>query len=115
MPWLTSDEEPRAMPTPDKSPYSAPFPSPEPTLTPAASSDVEIANQEPALSEEEPPLDAIKPAPQSQEPAATKLLKNSWLRVQLKPDIKSPTDSSKPTGLIHRIKEAIAGSAGAGR
>ena len=40
MPWLTSDEEPRAMPTPDPSPTPAPrqaaVPSPQPTLTPEA-------------------------------------------------------------------------------
>ena len=110
MPWLTSDEEPRAMPTPDKSPYSAPFPRPEPTLTPAASSDVEIANQEPALSEEEPPLDTIEPKPQ--EPVATKLLENSWLRRRLQPAIKSPTDSTETMGLINRIKAVFALSAG---
>ena len=110
MPWLTSDEEPRAMPTPYTSPYSAPFPSPEPKLTPAASSDVEMANQEPALSEEEPPLDTIEPEPQ--EPAATKVLENSWLSRQLQPAIKSPTDSSETMGLINRIKGALARSAG---
>ena len=112
MPWLTSDEEPRAMPTPDISTYSAPFPSPEPTLTPAASSDVEIANQEPALSEEEPTLEAIKPAPQPQEPAATKRLEHSWLRVQLQPETKSPTDSTETMGMINRIKAVFARSAG---
>ena len=30
MPWLSSDEEPRSMPTPDPSPTPAPAPSPEP-------------------------------------------------------------------------------------
>ena len=42
MPWLTSDQEPRAMPTPDPSPTQAPrqaaVPSPQPTLTPEANS-----------------------------------------------------------------------------
>jgi len=39
-------------------------------------------------------------------------LENSWLRVQLQPEIKNPTDSNEPMGLINRIKEAIARSAG---
>ena len=85
MPWLSSDAEPWAIPTPDPSPPLTPLPapvqSPEPTLTPEANSDVAMANQEPTRSEEEPPLDAVQPAPQ--EPAATKLLEQSWLRVQL--------------------------------
>ena len=82
MPWLSSDEEHRAVPTADPSP--TPVPSPEPTVTPEASSDVEVevemANQEPARSEEEPPV-AVEPTPQ--EPATKDLLENSWLRVQL--------------------------------
>ena len=110
MPWLSSADEPRAMPTPNTTPTSAPFPSPEPTLTPGANSDVEMANQEPEPTIEEPPLDAVEPTPQ--EPAATDLLEKSWLRVQLQPAIKSPTDSNEPMGLINRIKEAIARSAG---
>ena len=112
MPWLSSDEKPRAMPTPDPSPTPAPVPSPEPTVNPVANSDVEveIANQEPARCEEEPPLDTIEPAPQ--EPAATKLLEHSWLRVQLQPETKSPTDSVEPMGLINRIKGVFARSAG---
>ena len=110
MPWLSSADEPRAMPTPDTTPTSAPFPSPEPTLTPGANSDVEMANQGPEPTIEEPPLDAVEPTPQ--EPATTDLLEKSWLRVQLQPAIKSPTDSNEPMGLINRIKEAIARSAG---
>jgi hypothetical protein len=150
MPWLSSDEEPRAMPTADPTPAPVPSPettvtpaadsdiqltdlelnptteessednvetitpSPKPTLTPETSSDVEIevemVNQEPARSEEEPPLDAVQLA--SQEPAATKLLEHSWLRVQLELDIKSPTDSVEPMGLIDRIKRVFARSAG---
>ena len=146
MPWLSSDEEPRAMPTPDPSPTAVPnpektvtpeadsgiqltdleinstteessegnvetiTPSPKPTLTPEASSEVEMANQEQAFSEEEPLLDTIEPAPQ--EPAATTLLENSWLRVQLQPEIKGPTDSGEPMGLINRIKGVFARSAG---
>ena len=150
MPWLSSDEEPRAMPTADLSPTATPVPSPEPRVTPAADSDiqltdleinptkeessednaktitpspspeptvmpeasseVEMANQEPASSEEEPPLVAVDPTPQ--EPAAKDLLENSWLRVQLQPDITSPTDSVEPMGLIDRIKGFFARSAG---
>ena len=72
MPWLSSADEPRAMPTPNTTPTSAPFPSPEPTLTPGANSDVEMANQGPEPTIEEPPLDAVEPTPQ--EPAATDLL-----------------------------------------
>ena len=103
------------MPTPDPSPTATPVPdpvpSPDPTLTPKTNSDVEVemANQEQALSEEEPPLETIEPAPQ--EPAATKLLENSWLRVQLQPDIKSRTDSLTPMGLINRITGVFARSA----
>ena len=106
------------MPTPDPSPTATPVPdpvpSPEPTVSLEANSDVEVevemANQEKALSEEEPTLDAIEPAPQ--EAAATTLLETSWLRVQLQPDIKSPTDSMVPMGLIIRIEGVFARSAG---
>ena len=88
-------------------------PSPEPTVTPEASSDVEVevemANQEPARGEEEPPV-AFDPRPQ--EPAAKDLLENSWLRVQLQPETKSPTDSVEPMGLMNRIKGVFARSAG---
>ena len=98
MPWLSSDKESRAMPTPDPSPTPAPVPSPEPTITPAANSEMEIATQEPAFLEEEP--------------LATKLLENSWLRVQLQPDIKNPTNSVEPMGLINKIKGFFARSAG---
>ena len=152
MPWLSSDEEPRPMPTADPSRTPSPMrnpettvtpaansdikvadleinpttkessednaetitpsPSPDPTLTPEANSDteVEMANQEQERSEEKPPLDTVEPA--NQEPAATKLLEHSWLRVQLQPDIKNPTDSREPMGLINRIKGVFVRSAG---
>ena len=114
MPWLSSDEEPRAMPTPDPSPTATPVPdpvpSPEPTVNPEANAHVE--KQEPEPTAEEPPLDTIEPAPQPQEPAGTKLLEHSWLRVQLQPETKSPTDSVEPMGLIERIKGVFARSAG---
>ena len=113
MPWLSSDAEPRVMPTADPSPPLTPIPapvqSPEPTVSPEANPDVEMANQEPARSEEEPPV-AVDPTPQ--EPAAKDLLENSWLRVQLQPDIKNPTDSGEPMGLINRIKRVFVRSAG---
>ena len=103
------------MPIADPSP--TPVPSPEPTVTPEASSDVEVevevemvmVNQEPTRSEEEPPV-AVDPTPQ--EPAAKDLLENSWLRVQLQSDIKNPTDSGEPMGLINRIKGVFVRSAG---
>ena len=114
MPWLSSDAEPRAIPTPEPSPtpapLQAPVTSPKPTLTPAANSDVN--KQEPEPTTEEAPLDTIEPAPQPQKPAATKLLEHSWLRVQLQPETKSPTDSVEPMGLINRIKGVFARSAG---
>ena len=94
MPWLTSDEEPRAMPTPE------------------ANSQAEVQKQEPEPTAEEPPLDTIEPAPQPQEPSGTKLLEHSWLRVRLQPDIKNPTDSREPMGLINRIKGVFVRSAG---
>ena len=49
---------------------------------------------------------------QAQEPAGTKLLENSWLRVQLQLDIKNPTDCGEPMGLINRIKGVFVRSAG---
>ena len=111
-PWLSNADVPRAMPTPYTSPTSAPIPSPKPTLTPEVHSDVEMANQEPepTIEIEAPSLDAVEPTPQ--EPAAKDLLENSWLRRQLQPAIKSPTDSSEPMGLINRIKGVIGRSAG---
>ena len=52
----------------------------------------------------------VEPTPQ--EPAAKDLREKSWLRVQLQPEIKSPTDSDEPIGLINKIKGAFARSAG---
>ena len=98
------------MPTPDPSATATPVPSPETTVMPEASSEVEMANQEPARSEEEPPVVAVDPTPQ--EPAAKDLLEGSWLRVQLQPNIKNPTDSGEPMGLINRIKRVFVRSAG---
>ena len=116
MPWLSSDADLEINPTTEESSednVEIITPSPKPTLTPETSTDVEIevemANQEPARSEEEPPLVAVDPAPQ--EPAAKDLLENSWLRVQLQPETKSPTDSVESMGLIDRIKGVFARSA----
>ena len=118
MPWLSSDANLEINPTTEESSEDnvetiTLSPSPEPTVTPEASSDVEVememANQEPTRSEEELPV-AVDPTPQ--EPAAKDLLENSWLRVQLQPDIKNPTDSGEPMGLINRIKGVFVRSAG---
>ena len=113
MPWLSSADEPLAIPAP------SPHQTPQPTITPEADAAVEISISDPETKSkqqpEQPPTEqphrnAIEPTPQ--EPAATDLLEKSWLRVQLQPEIKSPTDSNEPMGLINRIKEAIARSAG---
>ena len=101
MPWLTSDEEARAMPTPDLSRTPDPVPSPEPTITPEANPQAEVEKQYPEPTAKEPP----------REPAGTWLLEHSWLRVQLRPETKSPTDSMEPMGVINRIKRVFARSA----
>ena len=108
MPWLSSGDEPPATQAP--APTPTPIPSPKPTLTPEAHSDVKMTNQEPEPTIEAPSLDAVEPAPQ--EPAAKDLLEKSWLRRQIQPAIKSPTDSAEPRGLMNRIKEAFARSTG---
>ena len=102
MPWLAREADPSPTPTP--------LPSPEPTLTPEANSQGEVERQEPEPTTEGPHPNTIEPV--HQEPAATKLLENSWLRVQLQPNIKSPTDSIEPMGLINWIKGIFARSAG---
>jgi hypothetical protein len=96
MPWLPSEEEPHPTPT------AAPAPTPEPTVT----LEPEITTEH----TEQPPSDVVEPTPQ--EPAAKDLLEKSWLRRQLQPAIKSPTDSTEPMGLMNRIKGAFARSAG---
>ena len=111
MPWLASDEEPQAIPAP--------------TITPEADAAVERSTPEPETKSEQPateqptpeqpttkqpPRDAVEPTPP--EPAAKELLEQSWLRVQLQPEIKNHTDSNEPMGLINRIKGAFARSAG---
>ena len=114
MPWLAREAEPPTMPTTDPSPtptpMPAPVPSPKPTLTPEANSQAEMKKQEQEPTTEEPHSNTIEPT--AQEPAATKLLEHSWLRVQLQPDIKSPIDSMEPMGLINGIKGVFSRSAG---
>ena len=110
MPWLSSDEESKTSPT--QGPDLVPIP--EPTVTTEANAGVEISRPEPEKKSEQPlpeqpPRNSIVPIPQ--EPAAKDLLETSWLRVQLQPEIKSPTDSNEPMGLINRIKEAFGRSA----
>ena len=132
MPWLTSDEEPRPTPTPTPAPAPAPTPEPAVSLEPEITTEptdqppsdkieveVEPTTPEPTVTLEpeittepadQPPSDEIEPT--TQEPAAKDLLEKSWLRRQLQPAIKSPTDSTEPMGLMNRIKGAFARSAG---
>ncbi|MCB4411482.1 hypothetical protein [Synechococcus sp. MU1611] len=106
LPWLPSDEEPRPTPTA----AGTPSPDPAPTSAPAVALEPEITT-EPT---EQRPSDGIEVEvePTPQEPAAKDLLEQSWLRRQLQPAIKSPTDSTEPMGLMNRIKGAFARSAG---
>ena len=104
MPWLSGNEKPQATPAPAPSPEPKPAINPEPESKPRGplSDVIEPSDR-----------DATKPAPAPPpEPAAKDLLENSWLRVQLQPEIKSPTDSVEPMGLINRIKAAFGRSAG---
>ena len=52
----------------------------------------------------------VEPTPQDS--AAQDLLEHSWLRRELQPESKRPTDSPEPMGLLNRIKGAFARSAG---
>lgn len=126
MPWLPNDEAPR--PTPAPTPEPAVILEPEITTEPIEqlpSNEVEptreelTATLEPDITTELPEQpasdvveDKIDVEPTPQEPAAKDLLEKSWLRVQLQPEIKSPTNSNEPMGLINKIKEAFARSAG---
>jgi hypothetical protein len=130
MPWLPSDEKPRPTPTVAGTPSPDPAPTPEPSVTLEPEITTEPTEQppsdeivptppEPSVTlepeittepTEQPPSDVVKPTPQ--EPAAKDLLEKSWLRRQLQPAIKSPTDSTEPMGLMNRIKGAFARSAG---
>ena len=122
MPWLPSDEEPRTTAAPAPTPEPAVTLEPEITTEPTEqppSDVVEPTTPEPTVTLEpeittepadQPPSDEIEPT--TQEPAAKDLLEKSWLRRQLQPAIKSPTDSTEPMGLMNRIKGAFARSAG---
>ena len=119
------------MPTANPTPTQDPVPGPETTVTPATNSGIKVADLEINPTTEESSEDndeTITPSPRpgptlppeassevemaNQEPAATKLLEHSWLRVQLQPETKSPTDSVEPMGLINRIKGVFVRSAG---
>ena len=116
MPWLSSDEEPRAMPTPD------PSPTPDSCRRLLSQAQSQRSPQKPIHSrgrDGEPGTStqrrrATPRRRRARTPGACgqKLLEHSWLRVQLQPDIKSPTDSVEPMGLINRIKGVFARSAG---
>ena len=106
MPWLASagdaskprrNEEKENLPTPAPSaaltPAPVPVPSPEP-------------EPEPQSTTEQPPSEQREPTPQT--PSGQDLLKQSWIRRQLEPEIENPTDSTEPMGLISRIKRAFA-------
>ena len=122
MPWLASPEEPR--PTPTTTPTPNPARTPEPTVTPKAveamarpTAQPESRSEQPP--KEQPPRNAEEPTPPNNTPEPTApetapedLLKTSWLRVQLKPKPASPTDATKPMGLINRIKQSFARFAG---
>ncbi len=108
MPWLHSDEEPRPIPTPTPTPTPTPAPAPTPsptpqqTVTPGEDAAVEMSMPE------QPSSDEVDSTPQGT--AAKDLLDTAWLRVQLKQEPPSPTDSAEPMGLIDRIKRAFARS-----
>ena len=123
MPWLARTEEPR--PTPTTTPAPNPARTPEPTVTPKAveamarptaqpesRSEQPPKEQPPRNAEEPTPPDPTPPEPTAPETAPEDLLKTSWLRVQLKPKPASPTDATKPMGLINRIKQSFARFAG---
>lgn len=110
MPWLPSDEEPRPTPTAAGTPSPDPAPTPEPAITLEPEITTEPTEQPPSDEIEVEVEVEVEPTPQ--EPAAKDLLEKSWLRRQLQPAIKSPTDSTEPMGLMNRIKGAFARSAG---
>ena len=120
MPWLASDEAPKptsaAAPNPEPNPESLVSLEPEIITAPTKQPPSNEVDPTPEELTEQPASDVVEDKidvePTPQEPAAKDLLKKSWLRVQLQPEIKSPADSKEPTGLINRIKGAFARSAG---
>ena len=132
MPWLHGDDN-ASEPNRDEQPVlkleSSTEPEPEPTVaskgdglagvttqkpetTAEDASPEEVATIELLKTQEEPAENNTAPIPKK--PEAKDLLEKSWLRRQLnlKPEIKNPTDSSEPMGLINRIKGVFARSAG---
>jgi hypothetical protein len=130
MPWLHGDDN-ASEPNRDEQPVLKLESStePEPTVAPKGdglagvttqkpettakdASPEEVATIELLKTQEEPAENNTVPIPKK--PEAKDLLEKSWLRRQLnlKPEIKNPTDSSEPMGLINKIKGVFARSAG---
>ena len=132
MPWLHGDDN-ASEPNRDEQPVlkleSSTEPEPEPTVAPKGDGLAGVTSQKPettakdASPEEVATIELLKTqeeptenntAPIPKKPEAKDLLEKSWLRRQLnlKPEIKNPTDSSEPMGLINKIKRVFARSAG---
>jgi len=134
MPWLHGDDN-ASEPNRDEQPVlklessTEPEPEPEPTVAPKGDGLAGVTTQKPettakdASPEEVATIELLKTQEETTEnntaaipkkPEAKDLLEKSWLRRQLnlKPEIKNPTDSSEPMGLINRIKGVFARSAG---
>ena len=118
MPWLASagdaskprrNEEKENLPTPSPAVTLTPAPVPVPSPEPEPEAEAEpTLTPEPHSTTEQPPSKQRQPTPQT--PSAQDLLKQSWIRRQLEPEIENPTDSTEPMGLISRIKRAFARS-----
>ena len=106
MPWLASAGD-ASKPRRNEEKENLPTPAPAATLTPAPVP-VPSPEPEPQSTTEQPPSEQEEPTPQT--PSAQDLLKQSWIRRQLEPDIENPTDSTEPMGLINRIKRVFARS-----
>ncbi|GIS14091.1 MAG: hypothetical protein CM15mP116_06740 [Synechococcus sp.] len=96
MPWLSSDEEPRAMPTADPSPaptpIPSPVPSPEPTVTPEANSGRGWRSRN------QNPLQKSHPStPSSQRPNPRSLRPRSFWNTHGSAFNSSPTSKAPPT------------------
>ena len=116
MPWLSSDEEPRAYsgsrsnsPTGDSGRSQSQAQSQQLTLEANSEPvEVEMANRNKHAAKKSHPRRRRARTPG----ACADAFEHSWLRVQLQPDIKSPTDSVEPMGLFNRIMGVFARSAG---
>ena len=113
MPWLASAGD-ASKPRRNEEKENLPTPAPAATLTPAP---VPVPSPEPEpehpRTTEQPPTkqspsEQREPTPQT--PSGQDLLKQSWIRRQLEPEIENPTDSTEPMGLINRIKRTFARS-----